>query len=57
MNLSLKNKNIFFTSDIFLGRDSILEKHSNFEDIEDYNSFIISNWNRVVGKKDIVIVL
>jgi calcineurin-like phosphoesterase family protein len=52
---TLSGKNVFFTSDTHFGHTSIL-RHCNrpFGDIEEMNQALVENWNRVVGKNDLV---
>lgn len=46
----------FITSDTWFGRKNILEiaKRSKFKSVEEMNSKLIENWNKKVGKNDIV---
>ena len=52
---TLSGKRVFFTSDTHFDHTSIL-RHCNrpFGDIEEMNQALIENWNRVVGKNDLV---
>ena len=52
---TLSGMKVFFTSDTHFGHTSIL-RHCNrpFGDIEEMNQTLIENWNRVVGKNDLV---
>ena len=52
---TLSGKKVFFTSDTHFDHTSIL-RHCNrpFGDIEEMNRVLIENWNRVVGKNDLV---
>lgn len=52
---TLSGKRVFFTSDTHFNHSNIL-RHSNrpFTDIEEMNQVLIENWNRVVGKNDLV---
>lgn len=51
-------KKIFYTSDLHLGHKNIIKLCNRpFEDIEEMNKTIISNWNKKVGKDDIVYIL
>ena len=52
---TLSGKKVFFTSDTHFNHVNIL-RHSNrpFKDIEEMNQTLIENWNRVVGKNDLV---
>ena len=52
---TLSGKNVFFTSDTHFDHTSIL-RHCNrpFDNIEEMNQALIENWNRVVGKNDLV---
>ena len=52
---TLSGKRVFFTSDTHFDHTSIL-RHCNrpFNDIEEMNRTLIENWNRVVGKNDLV---
>ena len=52
---TLSGKKVFFTSDTHFNHVNIL-RHSNrpFKDIEEMNQVLIDNWNRVVGKNDLV---
>lgn len=47
--------NIWFTADTHFGHANII-KYSNrpFDNVEEMNNALISNWNKVVGDKDIV---
>jgi calcineurin-like phosphoesterase family protein len=50
----------WFTSDLHLGHKNILlyeALHRPFKTVEEMNERLISNWNSVVGAKDIVYVL
>lgn len=47
--------NLFFTSDTHFGHDNIIKFCNRpFKDIKEMDDTIVSNWNRVVGKDDIV---
>lgn len=48
------NKNIFITSDLWFNRPML---EFSFMTNEEYNDNIITNWNNVVGKNDIVYIL
>jgi calcineurin-like phosphoesterase family protein len=49
-----KNKDIFVTSDLWFNRPmGEFSFMSNYE----YNNMVIDNWNKVVGKRDIVYIL
>ena len=50
----VKNKDIFVTSDLWFNRPmGEFSFMSNYE----YNNMVIDNWNKVVGKRDIVYIL
>ena len=49
-----KNKNIFITSDLWFNRPMGEFSHMTNEE---YNNMVIHNWNKVVGKDDIVYIL
>lgn len=54
-NLKTTTRNIFFTSDLHLNHENIIGWCGRpFKDIEEMNQAIIDNWNKVVGKNDIV---
>lgn len=47
--------NIFFTSDTHFYHDNIIKFCNRPADnIEQHNDFLISNWNNIVGKRDVV---
>lgn len=47
--------NVFFTSDMHFYHENIIKYSSRpFESVEDMNEKLISNWNSVVSKNDIV---
>lgn len=49
---------IFFTSDLWLGRNNIIDIYKRpFSSVEEMNSTIIERWNTTVGNDDIVFVL
>lgn len=49
---------IFFTSDLWLGRNNIIDIYKRpFSSIEEMNSTIIERWNTTVGNDDLVFVL
>lgn len=49
---------IYFTSDLHLGHMAIIHmKNRPFEDVEEMNRKLISNYNSVVHKKDTVYIL
>ena len=55
MNYKFDGEKVFFTSDTHFWHKNII-KYCNrpFKDTEEMNEAIISNWNKVVGKDDIV---
>lgn len=56
--LNLKNRKIWFTSDLHFGHTNII-KYCNrpFYYVEEMDEALISNWNLVVASEDIVFVL
>lgn len=49
---------IFFTSDLWLGRNNIIDIYKRpFSSVEEMNSTIIEKWNTTVNNDDIVFVL
>lgn len=49
---------VFFTSDLHFGHHNILKySYRPFEDVDEMNEAIITNWNNTVGHDDIVVVL
>lgn len=49
---------IFFTSDLWLGRNNIIDIYKRpFSSIEEMNTTIIERWNTTVGNDDLVFVL
>jgi len=49
---------IFFTSDLWLGRNNIIDIYKRpFSSVEEMNSTIIEKWNTTVSNDDIVFVL
>jgi calcineurin-like phosphoesterase family protein len=48
--------NVFFISDLHFGHVNMAIKRG-FENIEDHDNYIISQWNSIVTKRDIVWVL
>ena len=54
----MKKPNIFIIADTHLFHKNIINYCGRpFENVEEMNNIIIKNWNRVVGKHDIVYVL
>jgi calcineurin-like phosphoesterase family protein len=52
---TLSGKKVFFTSDTHFNHTSILRHCSRpFTSVEEMNETLIGNWNRVVGKNDLV---
>lgn len=49
-------KDFFFTSDTWFGRPQILQiaNRISFSDVDDMNTQLIKNWNKVVKKNDII---
>jgi calcineurin-like phosphoesterase family protein len=45
-----------FIADLHLGHEN-MSKRRNFKSISDHDEFIISEWNSVVGKKDLTYIL
>lgn len=57
-NYVMKNSKIYFTSDLWLGRDNILSiLERNFSSVDDMYKTIVKNWNSVVNSNDIVYIL
>lgn len=57
---TIKNKQsrIFFTSDLWLGRNNIIDIFDRpFKSIQEMNEKLIENWNTTVGDNDLVFVL
>ncbi len=52
------NKKVFYIADTHFGHANII-KHCNrpFESADEMDNTLIENWNNVVGKDDIVIVV
>lgn len=58
MRIKLDTKNVFFASDFHFCHGNVI-KYDNrpFTDVNEMNEELISNWNSVVGEKDIVFYL
>ena len=55
ISFDTKEQNIFFTSDTHFWHENIIKFCNRpFSSIEEMNDTIIENWNKVVGKNDIV---
>ena len=55
MNFKFDGDKVFFTSDTHFNHANIIKFCTRpFESIEEMNEVLIANWNRVVGKDDIV---
>ena len=55
ISFDTQEQNIFFTSDTHFWHDNIIKFCNRpFNSIEEMNDTIIENWNKVVGKNDIV---
>ena len=54
--------NVFVTSDLHFGHENILkfenrDKKMNISTIKEHDQKLINNWNKVVAKKDLVIII
>ena len=53
-----KTSRIFFTSDLWLGRDNIIDIYERpFKSVTEMDYTIIKNWNDTVGENDLVFIL
>lgn len=57
IKLNVENTNIFFTSDPHFNHENIIKYCSRpFTSVEEMNKTMKDNWNRVIGKDDIVFI-
>ena len=50
-----RNDRIFFTADTHFGHKNIIRYCQRpFVDVDEMNEILITNWNNVVGKEDII---
>jgi calcineurin-like phosphoesterase family protein len=55
LNLKFKGDGVFFTSDTHFNHSNIINFCQRpFADVEEMNETIVTNWNRVVGRENIV---
>lgn len=47
---------VFITSDIHWDHANIILNYRKFKSVEEHNDLILKNWNRVVEKRDLVII-
>lgn len=58
MRIKLDKQNVFFTSDCHFCHSNVIKYDGRpFNDVEEMNERLITNWNSVVGDKDIVFYL
>ena len=52
-----RGKNVFFISDLHMGHEKLIKNLRGFSSVEEHDELIIKNWNKTVGKRDIVWIL
>lgn len=47
----------FFTSDLHLGHHNLIVNYRKFDTVEEHDEMIIKNWNKIITKRDKVIIV